>query len=217
MKGLLAACLVLFCLPAAAVDNPFAIDKIPDFVVKPATRAVIRQLREGGFVLFMRHARTDISHPDQLPRIDLNDCTTQRQLSEAGRRDAAKIGRYFRRAHIPVGEVYTSPICRARDTAQAAFGNDYIVENRLMFTASLTDAEKAPIIEYTRQLVSAPVEAHTNRVVVAHAENLMEIMNYLPKPEGVVVILLPLGDKRFKYIASVPPDQWKYLIYGAGD
>lgn len=217
MKWLLASCLILAWLPAAAADNPFSIDNIPDFEVKPATRTIMRQLREGGFVLFIRHAKTDLTHPDQLPRIDLNDCSTQRQLTDAGRREAAKIGRKIRQARIPVGEIYSSPICRAKDTALAAFGKNIIVDKRLMFTSSLTDAEKTPIIEYTRQLISTPVEGRTNRVVVAHAENLMEIMNYLPKPEGVVVILQPQGDKHFKYIASVAPDQWKYLIHGAGE
>ena len=215
MQWFIAVCLAFVWLPAAQADNPFTPDNIPDFVAKPATRPIIRQLKSGGFVLFMRHAQTDTSHPDQLPKIDLNNCETQRQLTPAGHYEAARIGRNIRRAGIPIGGVYSSPLCRARDTATEAFGNNIKIDNRLMFTVNMTEPEKAPVIEFTRQLISTPPEEGTNRVIVAHAENLLEIMNYLPKPEGVIVIFQPMGDKRFKYIGSVAPDQWKYLIYSA--
>jgi hypothetical protein len=55
---------------------------------EPARSPLAEQLRRGGLVLVLRHAATDFSRGDQDP-VDLKDCRTQRNLSAAGRRDAA--------------------------------------------------------------------------------------------------------------------------------
>jgi len=55
------------------------------FVEKMATRETISQLRKGGYVLYLRHGYTDNSRPDRYPAVDLNDCQTQRVLSDEGR------------------------------------------------------------------------------------------------------------------------------------
>ncbi|MDX1465329.1 MAG: histidine phosphatase family protein [Halomonas sp.] len=47
----------------------------------------------------------------------LSDCTTQRNLSEAGREQARRIGERFRERGIEVGEVRSSRWCRCLETA----------------------------------------------------------------------------------------------------
>lgn len=211
MRLIAAFFIVLTCMiqPALA-DDTTAFDEFADFTEIPATRAIIKDLRNGGYVLFMRHGQSDTTRPDQVPNIDLNDCLTQRPLSKQGRKVAAQVGAALRRAGIPVGEVFSSPLCRAKDSASAAFGEKYIVNNLLIYTSNMTDMEKAPTIEATLELLSRPVEGRVNRVLVAHAPNLMDIIGYFPK-EGTVVIFKPLGNKKFKYIASVALTQWKTL------
>jgi phosphohistidine phosphatase SixA len=213
MKQRLVLFFALACLSQAApAFEPVLIPETPDFVTKPLTPSIVKQLREGGYVLYMRHGNTDITRPDRLPSIDINDCSTQRPLTAEGRRVAARVGAAIRQAKIPLGEIFSSPMCRAKETALAAFGKNFTIIHLLMFTSNMTDADKAPVLEATRELISRPVQGKVNRVVVAHTQNLMEIMGYLPKPEGVVVIIKPLGDKRFKYIASVAPRQWKTIL-----
>lgn len=212
MKPHLLLFIALACLSRAALAiEPATIAEPPDFVEKPLTRSIIKQLREGGYVLYMRHGNTDTTRPDQLPHVDLNDCNTQRPLTEIGRRVSAKVGAAIRRAKIPLGEIISSPLCRTQETALAAFGSNFSINNLLMFTSNMTDKDKAPVLAMTRELISKPVEGKVNRVLVAHTQNLMEIMGYLPQPEGVVVIFKPLGDKRFQYIASIAPGQWKAI------
>ena len=181
------------------------------FTENPACTAIIHQLRAGGFVLYMRHGSTDTTCVDRAPRVDLNDCSTQRPLTEEGRKEAAMVGRAIRKAEIPIGEVFASPMCRTRQTAEAAFGSDYVVDQNLMYTAYLTSMEKIPRAAATRRLLSAPVPPGRNRVVVAHAPNLMDTMGYYPKTEGIVVVFKPLGDRKFEYIASIPPRWWSKL------
>ncbi len=53
----------------------------------------------------------------------LDDCSTQRNLSDAGRREARQIGLAFRARGVVVDRVLASPWCRCVETARLAFGS----------------------------------------------------------------------------------------------
>ena len=201
--------LLLIC--QICISSAIAADESIPFVEKPATRSLINQLRSGGYVLYMRHGSTDKSHPDRTPQVDLNDCSTQRALTAEGREQVARVGEYIRKAKIPVGEVLSSPLCRAKESAEAAFGH-FVVETNLMYTGNMTDAEKIPVNKKTRELLSKPDPAKTNRLIVAHAPNLMDAMGYFPKTEGTVVVFRPNAEKGFEYLGSIVPGQWEELL-----
>jgi phosphohistidine phosphatase SixA len=78
-------------------------------------------LRAGRLVLLMRHASTEAGAGDP-PGYRLDDCATQRNLSEAGRAEAKRAGERLRALGAPIAQVYTSPWCRCRETARLAFG-----------------------------------------------------------------------------------------------
>src|SRR3954452_15796974 len=78
-------------------------------------------LKEGGQVVLIRHALTTPGAGDP-PGMQLDDCSTQRNLSEEGREHARQLGAAFRARSISVGRVLSSPWCRCMDTAQLAFG-----------------------------------------------------------------------------------------------
>ena len=183
------------------------------FVEITATADTLRQLRTGGYTLYLRHGPTDNAIADRVPAVDLNDCSTQRPLTEAGRQLMAKVGTSMRRGRIPIGDFMVSPMCRARHSATAAFPKiTPMVDKQLMYVANFTDAEKAPIIANTRRLLSAPVPKGSNRLVLAHAPNLMELMGYFPK-EGTLVILQPKGEPgEYAYVASIAPAAWTGLL-----
>jgi len=197
--------LPFFIPTATAADQP------APFVEKPITRALFNQLRSGGYVLYMRHGNTDKSRPDRAPQVDLNDCSTQRPLTAEGRELAARVGKYIRESKIPVGEVLSSPLCRAKESAEATFGR-YDVELNLMYSGNMTDAEKLPVNRKTRELLSKPVPANSTRFIVAHAPNLMDVMGYFPKIEGTVVVFRPAGEQGFEYLGSIAPEQWQGLL-----
>lgn len=206
--------LVLAWLVTLPVLAQAAADAQP-FAEKLLASRDFQGLRAGGYVLYMRHGNTDNSRPDAFPRVNLEDCATQRPLNEEGRRVAAQVGRYIRQAAIPVGEVIYSPLCRARDSARLAFatlGDKVRPELNLMYPANMTSEEKKPVVAMTRQLLSAPVARGTNRVLVAHAPNLADVMGYYVKPEGTVVVIRPLGAGRFDYVGSIHPDMWPRLL-----
>jgi hypothetical protein len=78
-------------------------------------------LAKGGMVILMRHANApgpQQGREGDPPGFQLGNCATQRNLDSVGRRQAAEIGDMFRARHIVIGEIMTSPWCRAKDTAQ---------------------------------------------------------------------------------------------------
>lgn len=182
------------------------------FVEKEITREQLKSLRDGGFVIYMRHGKTDPSQPDQ-PNLDFADCRTQRLLSDEGRKIAAEVGKSIRKAQIPIRDIYVSPMCRTRESAQLAFGPDtrMTILNDLFSSTNQTSEQKKPIIATTRRLLSEPVAPGSNRFILAHAPNLADTMGYFPKVEGTVVIFIPHGD-RFEYVGSIRPDMWPALL-----
>jgi len=76
---------------------------------------LLAHLREGRAVALIRHASAPgIGDP---PGMRLDDCTTQRNLDDAGRREAVALGAQLREAGIDEARVFTSRWCRARETA----------------------------------------------------------------------------------------------------
>ncbi len=176
-----------------------------------ATQTQITELQHGGFILYLRHGQTDTSRPDRLPKVDFNDCTTQRPLNEDGRRTSTMIGRALRKNRIPIGEILVSPYCRALDTATLAFGKDYTVDAGLAYSSNLTTEEKAPLLKVLRHLLTTPVPLGSNRVIVAHAPNLADLIGYFIAPEGTVAIFRPGREGEPEYVASIPPQRWQTL------
>ena len=190
-------------------------DAQPAFQETMATPALLADLRKGGFVLYLRHGTTDNSRADRAPSVDLNDCNTQRVLNNEGRKLIMSVGRAIARAKIPVDEILHSPMCRARESAELAFPAQRArlqPELNLAYTANLTAEEKKPVLAATRKLVSTPVAPGSNRVLVAHAPNMADLMGYFVKPEGTLVVLRPLGNEKFEYVASIPPALWVSLL-----
>lgn len=77
-------------------------------------------LREGGCVLLMRHAQTVPGVGDP-PNFEIGNCSTQRNLSDAGREQARKVHAAFLRERVKVNQVRSSAWCRCVDTAMLAF------------------------------------------------------------------------------------------------
>jgi phosphohistidine phosphatase SixA len=83
---------------------------------EPAWRA----LAAGGCALLMRHAGTVPGIGDP-PGFRLDDCATQRNLSEAGRDQARAFGAELARRGVAFDAVLSSRWCRCLETARLAF------------------------------------------------------------------------------------------------
>lgn len=82
-------------------------------------------LRQPGHVVFMRHSDAPGSggYGDP-PGFRLDDCSTQRNLSDEGRAHARRTGEAFRQHGISFDRVLTSPWCRCKETALLMMGRE---------------------------------------------------------------------------------------------
>jgi broad specificity phosphatase PhoE len=169
---LCATTLALAGLPARAATDP----------------ALLAQLRRGGNLILMRHAATvpGIGDPDGFV---LDQCGTQRNLSDAGRQDAVRIGAAFVRLGIPVAEVYASRWCRCLDTARLAFGR-VTPEPRLDSLFNDDGAAKAGKVR-TAQAWLATLRPQSNIVMVTHDVNIRALAG--PYVEQGAMIVATMG------------------------
>lgn len=180
-----------------------------DTAAKPA---LTRALQEGGVVLVLRHAATDFSKPDHDP-VDLQDCSTQRNLSAQGRAEAHAIGRGVRRLRLRVATVLTSAFCRTRETARIAFGRATVSAALLNTISSEHDARWRRQIRAARRLLATRPAARTVTVLVTHGILVSEVTD-LTLGEGETLVFRPLGGSRFRLLGRILPREWKSLAAG---
>ena len=149
-------------------------------------------LRNGGQVVMIRHALTEAGAGDP-QHFRLEDCSTQRNLSEEGRAHARRIGEAFHLHRIPVDEVLTSPWCRCIETASLAFGKaDPLPALSNLFGRSENRQRQ---VEELTELVGTP-RAGGNLVLVTHGSTILALTR-IPVNMGEIMVITPKGDGRF--------------------
>jgi broad specificity phosphatase PhoE len=130
-------------------------------------RGFLGLLRQGGCVVLMRHAQTEPGIGDP-PGFTLADCSTQRNLSAAGRAQAARVGEAFRREGIALAAVRSSAWCRCTDTARLAFGRHTVWPAINSFFQGQGDGDAQ-----TREVLQAARPARpANWMLVTHQVNI---------------------------------------------
>lgn len=211
MKYLITLLLITMFPVSSALGADPAVPPAPSFAEKAMTPKLLEGIRKGGYLLYMRHGFTDNSRPDRVPSVDLNDCNTQRPLSDAGRDLMKKVGMAMRQARIPLSRVLASPMCRTKESAQLAVGDKFELYEPLMYSANMTSKEKKPRIESLKKLMLEPIPAGGNTLLIAHAPNMADLIGFFVKPEGNVLVFRQDGAGGFEYLASIHPDDWGRL------
>jgi phosphohistidine phosphatase SixA len=161
-------------------------------------KKLINQLEEGGKLIFIRHGYAPGSgDPDNF---NLNDCSTQRNLSKEGQRQAKYIGEFFRNNKVKIDKVLSSEWCRCKETAKIAFKN--FSTNNFLNSFYSTKYEKnkdkqlKAINDYIKKFKS-----NKNLVLVTHYVVISEILNYYPSSGEIVI-----SDKNFNKIGNIEID-----------
>src|SRR5918999_4925050 len=125
---------------------------------------LLNRLREGGYVLYLRHTSTDFSQNDSR-MTSFADCSTQRNLTDRGRDEARALGEHVKRLKIPIGEVLASPFCRTMETARLAFGKARATNDVRGGPLSADDPKR---YQPLRILLGTKPAAGTNTVLSSH-------------------------------------------------
>lgn len=168
--------------------------------------ALVSALQQGGKVILIRHMATE-KRSDETTKFVLEDCATQRNLSEEGKKQAQAIGEQFTRLGIRVDEVLTSPYCRTVDTGKLAFGKATPTD-ALSVGDALTMEGKLDRAGEIRKLLDTSPPPGTNVVLVTHTGNLLYAFGLDSRPEGIAHVFEPTGTGRANYLGRMNPDQW---------
>ncbi|MET0210048.1 MAG: histidine phosphatase family protein [Burkholderiaceae bacterium] len=165
------AVLALATLPALALPqtagSPFA-----------------QRLRSGGCVVLWRHAQTEPGVGDPAG-FTLASCSTQRNLSSAGRTQAQRAGAWFTAQALKPRSVLSSAWCRCKETADLAFGA-HELWTPLNSTFAEGDQAGAARAAMARRLAMVP--SGQFEVWVTHQVNITALTRaVLAMGEGLVV------------------------------
>ena len=182
-----------------------------DFQDKLSGAELLSELQNGGYVIYFRHAQTEKDYADQVTA-DVNDCSTQRVLSEEGVQQSLAIGEGFRTAEIPIGTVTSSEYCRAYNTAALAF-EDYEKDPALNFLPfeDYTDEQVEEMRSKVMPLLTAIPTDGTNNVIVGHDDIFESATGIYPDPQGIAYVVKPDGNGGMEVVASVLPEEWGQL------
>jgi len=165
-----------------------------------AAGAVWDALRGGGKVVVLRHASTEPGLGDP-PGFRLEDCATQRNLSEAGRAEARRIGAAFVRREVPVARILSSRWCRCLETARLAFGR---VEPWAPLDSFFADrSRESQQTRAVRTLLAEPITGG-NLILVTHQVNITALTEIMPGT-GEMVVLNPEPGGRFTIVGRLGP------------
>lgn len=159
-----------------------------------ADEALWALLQAGGHVVMVRHAVTDPGVGDP-PGFRLDDCRSQRNLSEAGRREAQRLGEALRARRVPVADLQSSPWCRCLETARIAFGREAKPSPALgnLFGRPAREADQLSAL---RRLLLQPPRGG-NLFLVTHGSTTYALTGVSPGT-AEMVILAPQADGGFR-------------------
>jgi len=156
---------------------------------------ILQSLKEGGKIIFIRHAYAPGGGDPQ--NFNINDCSTQRNLSDEGINQSKLIGEFFKTNKIKIDKVLSSEWCRCKDTAKFAF-NDFETFDALnsFFSAKFAKNEKKQIKDLKNYLNNW--KSNKNLILVTHYVVISSILN-IAVSSGEIVI----SDKNYEIIGSI--------------
>lgn len=149
-----------------------------------ATEAGWALLATGGQVVMLRHAYAPGSGDPA--NFDIDDCSTQRNISSRGENQARRIGALFEARSAPIDRVETSRFCRCRDTARIAFDDEKVIDNDALDWFP-DDSENEARLERVREEISGYTGSR-NLILVTQEEVIKALLGSSAR-EGEAVIV----------------------------
>ena len=157
---------------------------LTSFVKADSKENLINELKTGEKLIFIRHAYAP-GGGDPL-NFDINDCTTQRNLNNLGKKQAQKIGDFFKKNDILISKIYSSEWCRCKETASIAFKkfetkkflNSFYIEE-------FANNKNTQMINFNKFINNW--RGKQNLIFITHYVVISEILNYAPSSGEIVV------------------------------
>lgn len=165
-----------------------------------AEEALWTALRAGDAVALIRHALAPGTGDPA--GFKLEDCATQRNLSEEGRRQARRIGAAFRENGITSARVRSSRWCRCLETARLLDLGP--VEPFPPLDSFFNQPGRGPAqTAALREFLARPHEGPP-RVLVTHQVNITGLTGVVPR-SGEMVVVQPAADGGVRVLGRLEP------------
>jgi phosphohistidine phosphatase SixA len=144
------------------------------------------QMMKGGAVALIRHATAPgLGDP---PGFRIGDCSTQRSLSQEGRDQAQRIGKFFRAKGVQEASVYSSQWCRCLETARLlGFGSvkELPALNSFFQDSSTQETQTRELRQF---IMSLPAGKAT--ILVTHQVNITALTDLFPSSGEIIIYQL---------------------------
>jgi phosphohistidine phosphatase SixA len=175
--------------------------------------ALVKALRQGGYVIVMRHTSSPQKAPDK-QAANADNITLERQLDQEGRTTATSMGKALRDLKIPVGKVLTSPTYRALETVRyAQFGNPQTFAELGDNGQSMQGGTEAQAAWLQKQVTQFPAGANT--IVVTHFPNMTRAFPTLAAgvADGEALIFGSDGKGGTTLVARIKVEEWPQMRF----
>lgn len=162
--------------------------------------ALVKVLPQGGYVVVMRHASSPMA-PPPADQADPGNPRGERQLDEAGKREAAAIGAAIGALHIRIGAVWSSPTYRALETVRLAGLPRPMTAPELGDRGVSMQAASGDQASWLRAKADEVPKAGTDTFIVTHFPNITaafgdeakgladgEALVFRPGPDGPMLV-----------------------------
>ncbi len=163
-----------------------------------ADENIVEILKKNNNIIFIRHSLAPGNGDPQ--NINLNNCKTQRNLSTEGINQSKKIGNFFKKNNIKLGEVLSSEWCRCKDTAFYAFSNYRTFDALNSFYDPKFYKNKKKQIKDLKKFIKN-WDSKSNLVLVTHYVVISEILS-LGANSGEIIVT----NKDFKTLGRIKID-----------
>jgi phosphohistidine phosphatase SixA len=174
---------------------------------------LVDALRQGGYVLLMRHMSSPRVKPDA-KSANADNKGLERQLDASGVSAAREMGAAIRGLRIPIGEVLSSPTYRALETVRYAGLSEPRKVPELGDGNGSMQADADPArADWLRSRIAERPPAATNTIIITHFPNILGAVgrDFSDLADGEMLVIRPDGAAGPGVLARVKPDQWPKL------
>jgi phosphohistidine phosphatase SixA len=175
--------------------------------------ALVKALRQGGYVIVMRHTSSPREAPSK-QTANADNIKLDRQLDETGRATATAMGKAIRELKIPIGDVLTSPTYRALETVRyAQLGNPQPYAELGDNGQSMQGGTEAQSAWLRKKVTQFPKGANT--ILVTHLPNLRGAFPQLTDgvDDGEALVFGPDGKGGATIVGRIKIEEWPAIRF----
>ncbi len=176
---------------------------------------LVAKVAEGGYVLYIRHGKTDSTFQDKQDKPEWwKTCDTRghRTLSDEGRAQMLGIGTQMRELRISVAKVLSSEYCRAVDSALLLQLMPIVTEPLLNYADAQRFVKRNDVQMATgiRSLFATAPPPRRNIILVGHVHGFNPPIDpvFSQMQEAETVVLKPAAEGKFEIVGRITFDKW---------